>query len=173
VNEINTEKQLKKKIRQLIIAINKESNKSRGALNKDQKKLLQNVLYVHNRVEHGLNLMITVKLVQPISGRSSIGLMMGALKHVRMRNIIDDITFTRKLKIAKDFGLLSSPDIRLFTSLNDLRNDFAHFKFNNIKNDLDYYHESYRLLLEAKNLVTILVAKFLVEENMTVSPGEE
>ncbi len=145
------------------------------ALKKDQKKLLQNVLYVHNSVEKGLNLMITTKLLQPIvskPGDKAEDLMKRVLKHVRTGQIVGMINFQRKLKIAKDFSLLSSSEIKTFSHLNDLRNDFAHFRSKNIKDDLVYYHNSYKLLLKARDLINSLVEKTLAEENMAVSPGE-
>jgi len=172
--KLRTEKWYKKEIRHLIIGLNKELIKS-IALNRDQKKLLQNVLYIHNSVEKGFNLMIVTKLVQPIAVKPSdevedVG--KTALKHVRIDGVVSRISFQRKLIIAKDFGLLSSSEKKLFFRLNDLRNDFAHFRSKNIKDNLVYYHESYQLLLEARDLINILVAKILGEENMAVSPGE-
>jgi hypothetical protein len=169
-----TEKWYKKEIRHLIISLNKELIKS-IALNRDQKKLLQNVLYIHNSVEKGLNLMIVTKLVQPIAvkpGDEGEDVFLMALKHVRIGDVVSRISFQRKLKVAKDFELLLSSEVKIFSRLNDLRNDFAHFRSKNIKDDLIYYHESYQLLLEARDLINILVAKILAEENMAVSPGE-
>jgi len=169
-----TEKWYKKEIRHLIINLNKDLIKS-IAPNRDQKKLSQNVLYIHNNVEKGLNLMIATKLVQPIAvkpGDKAKDVVKTALKHVRTSDVVGIINFQRKLKIVKDFGMLPSSEVKLFSRLNDLRNDFAHFRSKNIKDDLVYYYESYCLLLEARNLINALVEKTLAEEGMAVSPGE-
>ena len=170
VIKIKKEKLFRKKIRKLQIELNSWSNRI-VVLNKEQKKLLQNVLFVHNRTENALSLMIQLNTSQAIRGKTSSELMKGAMTHAKTEKVVSYLSFQKKIRIAKEFGIVKSYDIKLFNKLNDLRNDFAHFRFKNIKNDEEYYINSYELLVSVQKLIDNLVALQISETGMMPSPN--
>ena len=169
------QKSVEKTIRNFRSKLQEYENKEIVKLNKRQKQLLQDVLYVHNKVEKGLNLCITLKTVSPISANKKTlaeDLYTDALKHIHIAYLADQLSFRRKLEVAKKFDILNNKDVNHLNKLNDLRNNFAHFKSMKILDTDEYYTQNYELLVRAIHFHTILVALTISKTGMSPSPSE-
>lgn len=138
-------------------------------LTKNQEVLLKDAVYIHNRVETGLNHIISLHLSSPIHKSSIENIKKDALRHVRISQLASELSFIRKLTLLKKWKLLIPKQINLFTKLDTLRNDFAHLKRIKIEDNEEYFRLSYNTLNESAELIDVLLALAIAREKMAFS----
>lgn len=155
-----------KKINELIKILEVSESTDPYYLSSRLRKLRHYTLFVHNRIEQGMVVLITYNCIGKAKG-SHETIMQIVTGHVRVQSLLTNISFSRKLIILKGYKIIDKKQMKMFTKLNTLRNSFAHISSKVFhKTDEDNY-KSYKLLIKSLETMDEIITK----QNVATSPS--
>ncbi len=155
-DEDKKKKEIALKIFDLNTSIDREILSGEDDLPETVKALRHRILYVHSVIESQIDAMINIKLYFVANTEKDEEFSKKIDKILEFRKLInpmtDQITFSRKVRIAVEMGLIDKNLEKLANQLNDIRNKLSHVR-NNTPSPYASQESQYEALETASNVL--------------------